>query len=50
MTSQIILIFFLIADPAAPSNFAEFMRLEAQAFGFGLGKKIDTLFKAKTRK
>ena len=26
------------------------MRLEAKAFGFGLGKKIDTLFKDKTRK
>ncbi|CAH3191087.1 unnamed protein product, partial [Porites evermanni] len=27
-----------ISDPAAPSNFAEFMRLEAEAFGFGLGR------------
>ena len=26
------------------------MRLEAEASGFGLGKKIDTLFKDKTRK
>lgn len=47
MTSQIISIFFLIADPAAPANFAEFMRWEAAAFGFGRGKKIDHLFKPK---
>ena len=42
MTSQIISIFFLIADPAAPANFAEFMRWEAAAFGFGRGKKLTT--------
>ena len=48
MTSQILSIFFLITDPAAPANFAEFMRWEAAAFGFVRGKKLTTFFSQNT--